>query len=55
MAPGVKALVMTGYTIQEDVQALRDSGFADIIYKPLEVGMLGRTVRRILDADSSTE
>ena len=55
VAPGVKALVMTGYTIQEDVQALRDSGFADIIYKPLEVGMLGRTVRRILDADSSTE
>jgi PAS domain S-box-containing protein len=55
IAPGVKAMVMTGYTIQEDVQALRDSGFADIVYKPLEIGVLSRTVRRILDADSSTK
>jgi two-component system cell cycle sensor histidine kinase/response regulator CckA len=55
IAPGLKALVITGYTLQEDVQALKDSGFADIVYKPLDVGELGRAIRRILDAGTKSE
>jgi PAS domain S-box-containing protein len=51
IAPAVKALVVTGYTMQEEVRALKDSGFADIVYKPLNADVLGRTVRRILDAE----
>jgi CheY-like chemotaxis protein len=52
LAPGIKALIITGYTMQEDVQALREAGFVDIIYKPLDVSLLGRTLRRILDAEN---
>jgi PAS domain S-box-containing protein len=55
IAPDIKALVITGYTMQEDIQALRGSGFTDIIYKPLDVGALGKTVRRILDAGTKSE
>jgi PAS domain S-box-containing protein len=55
MAPDVKALVITGYTMQEDIQALKGSGFTDIIYKPLDVSVLGETVRRILDAGTEDE
>jgi two-component system cell cycle sensor histidine kinase/response regulator CckA len=55
IAPGLKALVITGYTLQEDVRALKDSGFADVVYKPLAVDVLGRTVRRILDAGTEDE
>jgi nitrogen-specific signal transduction histidine kinase/CheY-like chemotaxis protein len=51
IAPDLKALVITGYTMQEDVQALKDAGFADIVYKPLDVGVLSRTIRRVLDSE----
>ncbi|MBN1812943.1 MAG: GAF domain-containing protein, partial [Anaerolineae bacterium] len=50
ISPGLKTLVITGYTMQEDIQALKEAGFADVIYKPIDVGILGRTIRRILDA-----
>jgi PAS domain S-box-containing protein len=52
IAPDVKALVITGYTIREDMQVLKDAGFADVVYKPLDVGVLGGTIRRILDAET---
>jgi PAS domain S-box-containing protein len=52
LAPGIKALVVTGYTMQEDIQALKEAGFVDIVYKPLDVSLLGRTLRRILDAEN---
>jgi hypothetical protein len=41
--------------MQEDVQALKEIGFADIIYKPLDVGVLCKTVRRMLDAGTENE
>jgi PAS domain S-box-containing protein len=50
VAPGVKTLVITGYTMQEDIQALKDTGLAGIIHKPLDVQTLARAVRRALDA-----
>jgi PAS domain S-box-containing protein len=53
--PYVKALVITGYTMQEDVQVLKESGFTDVVYKPLDIGVLGRTIRRILDANSEDD
>ena len=52
IAPGIKALIITGYTMQEDIQALKEAGFVDIVYKPLDVGLLGRTIRRILAAEN---
>jgi CheY-like chemotaxis protein len=52
LAPDVQALVITGYTLQEDIRMLKESGLADVVYKPFDVGVLGRTVRRMLDADT---
>jgi PAS domain S-box-containing protein len=50
-SPGVKALAITGYMMREDLQELREEGFVDIVYKPLDGGALGEAVRRALDAD----
>jgi PAS domain S-box-containing protein len=55
IAPGLQVLVITGYTMQEDIRALKEIGFADIIYKPLDVGVLGKTVRRMLDRNTEHE
>jgi len=55
IAPDVKVLVITGYTMQEDVRALKEIGFVDIVYKPLDVVVLGKTVRRMLDRNTEHE
>ena len=54
IAPGVKALVVTGYISQEDTQVLKDSGLTHIIDKPLDVCILARAVRQILDEDAGS-
>jgi CheY-like chemotaxis protein len=38
-------LVITGYALQEDdLQALKDMGFMDVIFKPFEVQALAQAV-----------
>jgi nitrogen-specific signal transduction histidine kinase len=51
MAPGVKVLAITGYTLVEDVQSLRDAGILEVIHKPFEVNVLASTIRQALDSD----
>jgi PAS domain S-box-containing protein len=55
IAPDAKVLVISGYTMQRDIQELKESGLADIIYKPLDVQSLTRAVRRTLDVDKGEE
>jgi two-component system cell cycle sensor histidine kinase/response regulator CckA len=50
--PDLKALVITGYAIQEDLQGLKQpGGFVDVIYKPLDMGALAQAVHNALSAD----
>ena len=48
-SPGLQALAITGYVMQEDQQELREEGFLDIIHKPFDVETLARIVRHALD------
>jgi two-component system cell cycle sensor histidine kinase/response regulator CckA len=50
--PGLKGLAITGYSVQEDLQALKEVGFLDVVYKPLDMDRLARAVRRALDDTS---
>ncbi|MEA3340504.1 MAG: PAS domain S-box protein, partial [Chloroflexota bacterium] len=47
--PDVKALVITGYVMQEGLEELKEEGFLDVVHKPFEVEGLARVVRRELD------
>jgi PAS domain S-box-containing protein len=51
IAPGVKVLAITGYTLVGDVQSLRKAGILDVIRKPFEVTVLANTIRQALDSD----
>ncbi len=51
MNPHLKALAVTGYTLAEDVQELREMGILDVIQKPVEVDALAKAIRRALDAE----
>jgi CheY-like chemotaxis protein len=53
--PGIRALAMTGYVVQRDLEALRAAGFIDVIDKPFGVDILARTVRKALDEDAYEE
>jgi PAS domain S-box-containing protein len=55
IASDVQVLVITGYTMQEDVQTLKESGLADVVYKPLDVSVLGKTVSQLLDGSAENE
>ena len=46
---GVKALVISGYAMQEDLEELKEDGFLEIVHKPFEVEDLARVVRHALD------
>jgi len=48
--PDLKALAITGYVLSEDLEALREKGFCDIIRKPFEIDTIAGAVRRTLDA-----
>ena len=50
-APGLTVLAMTGFTVQEDLRALRGAGLVDIIYKPFEIDALAGLRRRALDSE----
>jgi CheY-like chemotaxis protein len=50
MSPDLKALAITGYVAQQDVAALRQDGFTNIVHKPFDVDTLASMVRQVLDA-----
>ncbi len=49
--PGLKALAITGYALEQVAGELRAAGFLDVIHKPFEIGALARMIRRALDVD----
>jgi PAS domain S-box-containing protein len=49
IAPRVKVLAITGYTLVEDVEELKQEGVLDVVQKPFEVKTLAKVVRRTLD------
>jgi PAS domain S-box-containing protein len=49
--PDVKILAITGHTMREDILELREQGFVEVIYKPLDGSRLGEAVRLALDAE----
>jgi CheY-like chemotaxis protein len=48
--PDAKAVLVTGYTLNDDLRQARESGILDILSKPLDMETLGRAVRRALDS-----
>jgi two-component system cell cycle sensor histidine kinase/response regulator CckA len=49
--PRVKVLAITGYTLIESVEELKQAGILDIVHKPFEVKTLAEVIRQTLDAD----
>jgi two-component system cell cycle sensor histidine kinase/response regulator CckA len=49
--PHLKAVVITGYTLEEDLRELREEGIVDVIHKPFDLGTVEEVVRRTLDGD----
>ena len=47
--PHLKAVAMTGYTLEEDLRELKEEGRLEVVYKPLDMNTLARVVRRALD------
>jgi CheY-like chemotaxis protein len=50
-SPGLKALAITGYMMETNLQELKQVGFLDVVPKPFDAERLAKTIRRILDAD----
>ena len=51
IAPDLPVLAMTGYALEgEDLNALIDAGFVDVVFKPLDIEKLVQTIHRVLDA-----
>ena len=51
MNPRVKAVVVTGYAMEEDLRELREEGIVDVIHKPFDLSTLKEVVRHALDGD----
>jgi len=49
--PHLKALAVTGYTLIEAPEELKENGILDIVHKPFDTETLAETIRRTLDAD----
>jgi len=49
--PHLKALMITGYVLSEDVRELREAGVVEVVQKPFEVNILAEAIRRVLDAE----
>ena len=45
----LKAVAMTGYTLEKDLRELKEEGRLEVVYKPLDMNTLARVVRRALD------
>jgi CheY-like chemotaxis protein len=48
--PGVKVLAISGYVMEGELQALKAAGILNVVHKPLDVDVLTKTIRRVLDA-----
>jgi two-component system cell cycle sensor histidine kinase/response regulator CckA len=53
--PTSRALVITGYALDEDLDALREQGVGGVLLKPFDIGDLGEMVRRVLDEAHAQE
>jgi two-component system cell cycle sensor histidine kinase/response regulator CckA len=51
IAPHVKVLAITGYTLVENMEELKQAGVSDVVHKPFEVETLAKVIRQTLDAD----
>jgi CheY-like chemotaxis protein len=49
--PDLKALAITGYVMDVNLQELRETGFLGVINKPFDTDRLAQAVRRALDGD----
>jgi two-component system, cell cycle sensor histidine kinase and response regulator CckA len=47
-APHLRALGMTGYPLQDGLEALQQAGFLEVLVKPFEIDELARAIRRAL-------
>lgn len=47
--PNVKMLLMSGYSLKEEVADLLAKGLKGFVQKPLDFNQLGRAVRKALD------
>lgn len=47
-------LAVTGYTLDKEIQELRQAGFAHVLHKPLDAPTLAQAVRRALDEAEDT-
>jgi len=45
----IKAIGVTGYTVENVTVELREAGFLDVIRKPFDIETLARAIRRALD------
>jgi signal transduction histidine kinase/DNA-binding response OmpR family regulator len=50
--PGLPVLAVTGYTLGEGVEELREMGFSDVLRKPFDASALSQAVRRVLDVSN---
>lgn len=48
--PDVPVLAVTGYTMDQEIEGLREAGFAGVLHKPFDARALARAVRDALDA-----
>ena len=48
--PDLKAVAITGYAMEEDLQRLREEGFVDTIHKPFDLDTLAAKIRQALDS-----
>jgi CheY-like chemotaxis protein len=48
-----KGIAMSGYGMDEDLRKSREAGFSDHIIKPANVAQLERTIRRVMNRESS--
>jgi two-component system cell cycle sensor histidine kinase/response regulator CckA len=53
--PDLKALVITGYVMETNLQELEEKGFLGVINKPFDADRLAKMVRRTLDLDETTQ
>jgi len=50
---GTKVVIITGYPEHPKIKELKELGFKDILYKPVEISMFVGVVEAILRADQT--
>jgi len=52
-AQGLRAVGITGYTVENVADELRELGFVELIQKPFDADQLARVIRRALDGEAT--